>query len=434
MLQGQKRWLYIIVPVFFFWFFGQIDKVGISVIQTDPEFLKALGITGENKNAKIGLLSFVFTIAYGVSNLFWGFIIDKLGARKTAIAGLCVWTLTMISSGLSTSYEMFLISRIILGFGEGMMIPVSGKFISAWFNKIELGRAQASWLTGNYLGPAIGSVVLVLVISSFHWQAAFFMLAAFNLFINIPMFIFLTRNTPEEHPGVGKDELAFIRHSDYEKEEKITENKNFAQDYRFWLVWLGMLVNSFLFFGISIWLPTYLIEAKGFEQEGMSSITSLSWLFALGFVLACGFLADKTNRPSLMATILFTMTALFLTLAVFILNPILAGVCMGLAMGCQGGVFHLSNMLIVKYSTPKTAGRAAGLLGFANIMGGFSSYIMGWLRDLSDGDFSTSIAMLIFASLLGVSAYVFTIKKESTELHENYLPIQKTNDPDSKTL
>jgi cyanate permease len=67
-------------------------------------------------------------------------------------------------------------------------------------------------------------------------------------------------------------------------------------------------------------------------------------------------------------------------------------------------------------------------------MGGFSSYIMGWLRDLSDGDFSTSIAMLIFASLLGVSAYVFTIKKESTELHENYLPIQKTKGPDSKTL
>ncbi|NQD67091.1 MFS transporter, partial [Bacillus haikouensis] len=272
MLKGQKRWLYIVVPIFFFWFFGQIDKVGISVIQTDPEFLNALGITGEDKNAKIGLLTFVFTIAYGVSNLFWGFIIDKWGARKTAIAGLVVWTLTMIASGLSTSYEMFLASRIILGFGEGMMIPVSGKFISAWFNKRELGRAQASWLAGNYLGPAVGAIGLVLIISALHWQAAFFMLASFNLIINIPMFIFLTRNTPEEHSRITKDELAFIRQTDDEEIENISsENKSFAQDYRFWVVWLGMIVCSFLFFGISIWLPTYLIEAKGFDSEGMSS-------------------------------------------------------------------------------------------------------------------------------------------------------------------
>ncbi|PJN88771.1 MFS transporter [Bacillus sp. mrc49] len=426
MLNGKKRWLYIAVPIFFFWFFGQIDKVGISIIQTDPEFLNALGMTGDDKNAKIGLLSFVFTIAYGVSNLFWGFIIDKLGARKTAIAGLFIWTLTMITSGLANSYEVFLISRIILGFGEGMMIPVSGKFISNWFHKRELGRAQSSWLTGNYLGPAIGAILLVLVISLLHWQAAFFMLAAFNLFINIPMFIFMTRNTPEEHPRLSKEELAFIRQPDEEdKNGERSEAKNFAKDHRFWIVWFGMLVCSFLFFGISIWLPTYLIEAKGFEKEGMSSITSLSWLFALGFVLACGFLADKTRRPSLMASLLFAMTAIFLTVAVFIGNPILAGLCMGLAMGAQGGVFHLSNMLMVKYSTPETAGRAAGLLGFTNIMGGFSSYIMGWLRDLSGGDFSTSIAMLIFAALLGLAAYIFSIKREAAELQGAPFSVQK---------
>lgn len=426
MLNGKKRWLYIAVPIFFFWFFGQIDKVGISIIQTDPEFLNALGMTGDDKNAKIGLLSFVFTIAYGVSNLFWGFIIDKLGARKTAIAGLFIWTLTMITSGLANSYEVFLISRIILGFGEGMMIPVSGKFISNWFHKRELGRAQSSWLTGNYLGPAIGAILLVLVISLLHWQAAFFMLAAFNLFINIPMFIFMTRNTPEEHPRLSKEELAFIRQPDEEdKNGERSEAKNFAKDHRFWIVWFGMLVCSFLFFGISIWLPTYLIEAKGFEKEGMSSITSLSWLFALGFVLACGFLADKTRRPSLMASLLFGMTAIFLTVAVFIGNPILAGLCMGLAMGAQGGVFHLSNMLMVKYSTPETAGRAAGLLGFTNIMGGFSSYIMGWLRDLSGGDFSTSIAMLIFAALLGLAAYIFSIKREAAELQGAPFSVQK---------
>ncbi|WP_066072038.1 MFS transporter [Neobacillus soli] len=419
MLKGNKRWIYIAVPIFFFWFFGQIDKLGISIIQTDQGFLNDLGLTGADKNAKIGMITFVFTISYALSNVIWGFIIDKLGARKTGILGLVVWAITMVIGGLSTSYEMFILSRIVLGIGEGMMIPICGKFISNWFNHRELGRAQSTWLAGNYLGPACGAVILTIIIASFHWQAAFFLLAGFNIFVVLPMFIFLTRDTPEEHRGIDKNELAYIRQKDTKAS---TKKQNFAQDYRYWIVWFGMLVASFLFFGISIWLPTYLVGSKGFTREAMTGITSLSWLFALGFVLVCGFLSDKTKRPSLLATILFLLTALFLTAAILSPQPVMAGICMGLAMGAQGGVFHLSNLFMVKFSTPETAGRAAGLMGFTNILGGFSSYIMGWMVDISGGDFGPSIIMLIIASTLGFAAYLFTLKREASELKLENLP------------
>lgn len=424
MLKGNKRWLYIAVPIFFFWFFGQIDKLGISIIQTDAGFLNDLGLTGADRNAKVGFITFIFTIAYAVSNLFWGVIIDKLGARKTAMLGLVIWTITMITAGLSTTYEMFVVSRIALGLGEGMMIPVCGKFISNWFNHKELGKAQASWLSGNYLGPAIGAVMLSAIIASLHWQAAFFILAAFNLLLVLPLFYFLSRDRPEEHKGISQTELSYIREENPAEVGK--KKKSFAQDYRYWIVWFGMIISSFLFFGISIWLPTYLIEAKSFSREAMTSITSISWLFALGFVLLCGYLADKTNRPSLLATILFALTTVFLTAGIMSPNAIVAGVCMGLAMGTQGGVFHLSNLFIVKFSTPETAGRAAGLMGFTNIFGGFSSYIMGWLRDVSNGDFGPSIIILIIAAGLGFSAYIFTLKREARELRINNTNIEQT--------
>ncbi len=418
MLKGNKRWIYIAMPIFFFWFFGQIDKLGISIIQTDQRFLHDLGITGEDKNAKIGMITFVFTISYALSNIFWGFIIDKLGARKTGIFGLIAWAITMIIGGLSTSYEIFIVSRVILGIGEGMMIPICSKFISNWFNYREIGRAQSSWLSGNYLGPACGAVILTIIIANFHWQAAFFILAAFNIFIVLPMFIFLTRDTPEEHPRLGKEELTFIRQVPVDS----TKKQNFSQDFRYWIVWFGMLIASFLFFGISVWLPTYLVGAKGFSREAMTGITSLSWLFALGFVLICGYLADKTKRPSLLATILFVLTTLFLTAAIFSPLPVMAGVCMGLAMGAQGGVFHLSNLFIVKFSTPETAGRAAGLMGFTNILGGFASYIMGWMVDIADGSFGPSIVMLIITAALGFITYLFTLKKEAAEVRLANIP------------
>lgn len=415
MLKKQMRWIYIALPIFAFWFFGQMDKLGISIIQTDPQFLQDIGITGADQNAKIGMLTFAFTIAYALSNLFWGFIIDRLGARKTAILGVSVWTVTMVMAGLSTSYSVFMLSRILLGLGEGMMIPVCNKFISQWFSSRETGRAQASWLSGNYLGPAIGTVILSLIIASFYWQFTFYFLALCNLLINIPMFIFLTRDTPEEHKGVSSEEIRYIRDEDLAVQQTETKEKNFAQDYRYWIVWFGMLVASFLFFGLSIWLPTYLVQAKHFSHNLMTSVTSLSWLFALVFVLLSAYLADKTKRPSLMATLLFALCAIFLTITYATTSPLLAGICLGLAMGTQGGVFHLSNLFIVKYATPETAGRAAGLMGFTNIMGGFSSYIMGWMRDVSGGDFGPSIMMLIVISSLGFIAYLFTLKREARE-------------------
>jgi sugar phosphate permease len=175
-------------------------------------------------------------------------------------------------------------------------------------------------------------------------------------------------------------------------------------------------MSSFAYFGISIWLPTYLIQAKHFAPQAMASITSFAYLFALGFVLISGFLSDKTKRPNLLAVIWFALCATFLWTATNASSPLMAGLCMALAVGTLGGIFHISNLLSVKYSSPKTAGRAAGLMGFTNILGGFSSYIMGWMRDAAHGDFGPSIIMLIVSALIGMVVYLFALRSESKEV------------------
>jgi len=412
-VKNNKRWIYISIPIFFLWFFGQIEKLGISVIQTDPEFLSDLGIA--NDNAKIGMLTFAFFVTYAVSNFFWGFFIDKYGTRLTAIVGVLIWSVTLILGGLSTTYFMFLMTRILLGIGEGMMIPVCGKFISNWFNRNEVGRAQSSWVSGNYTGPAVGAVFISAVIYFFGWQATFYILAALNIVVVLPMLMIMTRDNPADHPKIGKEELAYINEVDL-SDTKGEPKKSFAQDFRYWITWFGMMMSSFLFFGLSIWLPTFLIQEKGFNAELMTAFTSMSWLFALTFVILCGFLADKTRRPSLLATILFISCAFLLIISISSSVAIISALAIGLAMGTMGGVFHLSNLFIVKYSTKETAGRAAGLMGFTNIFGGFASYAMGWIRDLSNGSFTPSLMVLVLFATFGFIAYLFTLKKENEEV------------------
>src|SRR5699024_3335367 len=197
-------------------------KIGLSVIITNNDFLKTFGI--ENDAAKAGLFMTGFLITYGFSSIAWGFIVDKIGPRKSAIAGVSIWVITMLMGGIVTTYGAFMASRLILGVGEAILFPVCNKFIANWFNSKEVGRAQSTWLMGNYLGPAIGIPLIVFIIGFGGWELSFFVLALFSLVINIPMLLFLTRDTPEEHFAVNKSELYYIR----EKEEK--EEKEQTQD------------------------------------------------------------------------------------------------------------------------------------------------------------------------------------------------------------
>src|SRR5690606_30185025 len=130
------------------------------------------------------------------------------------------------------------------------------------------------------------------------------------------------------HQKVTKEELDYIRDRDLDQKQlkQSQPQQTFAQDFRFWIVWFGMLVASFLFFGLSIWLPTYLIQGKNFSEQMMTSVTSLSWLFALGFVFICAYLSDKTRRPSLLATIMFALCTIFLTITYLTSIPLLAGI------------------------------------------------------------------------------------------------------------
>jgi ACS family glucarate transporter-like MFS transporter len=47
---------------------------------------------------------------------------------------------------------------------------------------------------------------------------------------------------------------------------------------------------------------------------------------------------------------------------------------------------------------------------------------MGWMVDISGGDFGPSIIMLIIAASLGFAAYLLTLKREAAELKIDNLP------------
>jgi len=402
------RWLYITPPIFFLWVFAQMDKLGLSVIITNNEFLETFGI--ENQAAKAGLFMTGFLITYGVSSIAWGFIVDKIGPRKSAIAGVTIWIITMVMGGIVTTYGAFMISRLILGIGEAILFPVCNKFIANWFNSKETGKAQSTWLMGNYLGPAIGIPLIVFIISFGGWELSFFVLAAFSLLINIPMLLFLTRDTPEEHFAVNKTELNYIR-EDVIGDKVQTTKGNIFTNIKFWMVWLAMLIDSLLFYGISFWLPTYLEQERGLSSSIMGAWTSSAWLMAFVAVFVVGALADKTRRPALLGTLSFIIGGTAITVASITSSSSIAGAMMGLGLACVGAVLTITQLLVVQYSRQDQTGAAAGVIGFTNIVGGFATAFMGFLVDVS-GSFATSLIFLIVCMIAGALSLLTLIPSE----------------------
>ena len=149
----RKRWLLICPPLFFFWAIANLDKLGVSVIAANDAFLQQMGLIG--KAAEIGSMMSAFTLTYGISSIFWGYFVDRSGARKAAILGIVLWIVSCLIAAWAGSYDQILLSRLILGVGEGMIFSVTNKYISAWFHPREIGKAQASWMYGTYLGPAL---------------------------------------------------------------------------------------------------------------------------------------------------------------------------------------------------------------------------------------------------------------------------------------
>ncbi|MFC7395165.1 MFS transporter [Scopulibacillus cellulosilyticus] len=421
MKRSRARWLYIAPPIFFFWVFGQMDKLGISVIITNHKFLQDLGLLGET--AKIGFLMTGFLVFYGFANIAWGFIVDRIGPRKTAIIGTIIWGFTMILGGLSSSYGLFMVSRMILGIGEAVLFPVCNKLISNWFPPKEFGRAQSSWIIGDYLGPAIGIPIIIFAISLGGWEASFYLLAAFSLIINLPLFLFLTRDDPKQHYAVNAAELQYIQEGQKTKQSSNITFGELLRNYRYWMIWLVMLVDSVLFYGISFWLPTYLEKARHFSAALMSSWTSSAWLLALITVLLVGYIADKTRKPSLIGTVIFVIGAIALIIATSTGNSSLAAVMMDIGLAAVGGVLEISQLLLVDYSSKETAGKAAGLMGFTNIVGGFTTAFMGYLVEVSGGNFTTAIIFLVFNAVIGAIA-LFTLvpgeRKDALNQSENF--------------
>src|SRR5699024_10218547 len=117
-----------------------------------------------------------------------------------------------------------------------------------------------------------------------------------------------------------------------EEEETTTYNKtdSIFTNIKFWMIWLAMLVDSLLFYGLSFWLPSYLEQERGLSAGTMGAWTSSAWLMAFAAVLIAGYISDKSQRPALVGSLSFVIGGFSIIIASTTGSSSIAGAMMGL--------------------------------------------------------------------------------------------------------
>ncbi|HDJ5529477.1 TPA: MFS transporter [Staphylococcus aureus] len=145
------------------------------------------------------LISLIFTayfIALVIANPIVGELLSRFKIIYVAIAGLLLFSIGSLMCGLSTNFTMLIISRVIQGFGSGVLMSLSQIVPKLAFEiplryKI-MGIVGSVWGISSIIGPLLGGGILEF--ATWHWL----------FYINIPiaiiaiMLVIWTFHFPEE--------------------------------------------------------------------------------------------------------------------------------------------------------------------------------------------------------------------------------------------
>jgi MFS transporter, Spinster family, sphingosine-1-phosphate transporter len=145
-----------------------LDRLVVSAVL--PKVQEELGLS----NFEGGLLATIFLIGYFATSPIFGALGDRLPRKGLIAAGVVVWSLATVASGLATSLWSLLLARAMVGIGEASYATLAPTIIDDVTPPDRKGRALAVFYSATPIGAALGYLVGGFVESRYGWRSAFF--------------------------------------------------------------------------------------------------------------------------------------------------------------------------------------------------------------------------------------------------------------------
>jgi MFS family permease len=274
---------------------GFLDRQILSLLVHAIE--RDLGISDTQMSYLIGLSFSVFYTVLGLPIAWWA---DRGNRRNIMAAGVALWSMMTMLSGLASTYPRLLLTRIGVGVGEATLNAPSVSLIADYFPRERVSSAMSVWSLGTFLGSglayfiggwvvglatAAGSVRLPLVGELRPWQLVFVLAGTPGLIV--ALLLFLTVRDPREKRltrQTSSTSMSLLRYVRAHLRTFVTLGVGFA---------LSASVN----FGIAAWLATFLVRTYGWTPARAGVIQGvLTMTIGVAATLAGGRVADALVR------------------------------------------------------------------------------------------------------------------------------------------
>ncbi len=347
-----------------------IDRVCIS--QAAPAMRRDLGLTP----VQMGLAFSAFAWAYALFEIPGGWMGDWMGPRKVLMRIVIWWSFFTAATGWVWNLASLWITRFLFGAGEAGCFPNLTKSFTTWLPQRERVAAQGiMWMSARW-GGAFTPILVVWIFQYMSWRRAFELFGALGL---VWAFFFYRwyRDNPRDHRSVNTTELALLKGSEgLASGHGDVPWKKFLTSRTVWMLWAQYFCLAYPWYFYITWLPTYLQEFYGLDQQASAKLAIFPLFFGGLGSLFCGFFSARVDRWTgsilktrrLMAYLGFVGAGVLLLLHTYVKDPLYAMIVMGLA--------SFSNDLAMPGSwgaCMDIGGKYAGSLsGSMNMMGNFA--------------------------------------------------------------
>jgi MFS family permease len=390
-----------------------IDRVNLAV--TAPTLMKVFNLTP----AEMGILMSAFFWSYVLVMMPTGWMINRYGPKIIGFWCCLVWGLATVAMAVVTGFKSMLAVRVVLGVTESPAYPVSARVVSVWVPARERTFSSAAFDSCSRIGNAIAPPLVVWLTMTWGWQESFLIT---GLMAVAYAFVWkFNYHEPDDHPRVTESELAYIRQNEVvstdgkvEKPKPIPILQLFTYRQMI-LVCIGAFCYSYYWTNFNMWIPTYLVKAKGFDMKAMGMAAMAPYIAGVTLEVLGGYLMDawhrrgasinKLRRTGLGVCLLLAAATLYM--AVLSSDPVMIVVWLTASMGIFS--FGAGN----KWSIPSDIapyGQGGGVASVMNMVGNIGSIIApaltGYLAGGALGYNGGFIAMAVIVAI-GSIAYIF---------------------------
>jgi MFS family permease len=374
---------------------------------------KQLGFTDSN----IGLLQAIYSIPNIFMVLIGGFIIDRLGTKKSTLIFAVLCLLGAVITAATPRLEIMVVGRLVFGLGAESLIVAVTTAIAKWFKGKELSFAFGINLTIARLGSFAALNSPSWASKAFdNWQGPLLITVAFGVICVVgAIFYWLLESRADKvyqiSPPGATDKVAF--------------KDLFSFGTSYWYIVLLCITFYSGIFPFQTFAVKFFMEAHGTSRELGGFLSSMLTIFAMVATPLFGLLVDKVGRRAqFMMYGSLLLVPVYLMMAYTHISLYVPMAMMGIAFSLIPGVMWPSVAYIVDEAK---LGTAFGLMTMIQNIGlaGFN-LMVGWANDYSGASASNpggyTLGMWMFSSL-GFLAFLFAflLRRSETGVHAHGL-------------